>query len=138
MNRTNDAIHEKAFIKLSKDWLDAYGQLGTTKSPSRQTDLDALSAMLIAVEHSGRLSIKCFQAAKACSDLAQKRMLPWIDVFPWYIACDHMVSKLNLGEEHSMDYGVVSDHLDESRSALRIWAMEIAWLVREKLPADEE
>ncbi|NBB78617.1 MAG: hypothetical protein GVY36_04125 [Verrucomicrobia bacterium] len=107
------------------------------KAPSRETDLDGLAAMLIALEHSQSLSIKCFHTAEACLGEASKRMFPWIDSIPWHIVCDQLVSPLQLSPSNHFDYAVVVDHLDESRSALRLWALEIAWFVRNLLDSEE-
>lgn len=129
--------HEAAFLALTERWRCDYARLDKMKAPSRETDLDALAAMLIAVEHSGRLSIKSFRAAQACVSQASDRMFPWIDCLPWNIACDQMAGPLQLGQEQLFDYGIANDHLDESRSALRMWALEVAWFVRGQLPPDE-
>lgn len=137
MSPKTESIHEQAFLALSESWKSDYSRLGKFEIPSRDTDLDLLAAMLIAVEHSARLSMRSFHATQECINLSSTRMYPWIDRLPWDIACDCMATSLRLGYEHTLDYGVVSDKLEESQSALRMWAMEISWFVRHKLTADE-
>jgi len=137
MKKIKETPHEAAFIALTDRWRCAYSRLEKMKAPSRETDLDALAAMLISIEHSSRLSLKCFRAAEACISLASVRMFPWIDSFPWIIACDRMAESLQLGQKNLFDYEILVDHLDEPNSALRLWALEIGWFVRELLPPEQ-
>jgi len=129
--------HKTAFLTLSKNWRNAYIRLGRMEGPRRETDLDVLAALLIAVEYPDRLSMECFQIVTACRELASNRMYPWIDDLPWAIVSDKIAESLQLGSEHTFDYDIVCDHLGEPNSALRLWAMEVAWFVRDQLNPDQ-
>jgi hypothetical protein len=121
------------FLDLAHQWKASYQMLDKYASPARETDMHALAAMLVALENPRRLSGECLQLATACEELGAKRYYPWVDSTPWRISLEAMGD----WSDGQMSVDVLCDHLDASRSALRGWALEVAWFVRTKLETSE-
>lgn len=133
----NQSIHERAFLALSTKWFSSFKKIEKFETPERETDLVALASLLIAAEFPDRLSINAFIVASENSILASKRPAPWVDRLPWAIARDYIADELGIEEGWEDGLFVVANSLNESNSALRNWAMEVAWFVRLRIPREE-
>ena len=123
---------ETAFLRLSEFWRDEFGRL-SGGPPKYETDLKALAAMLIAVECPQCLSSTCFEHIRRCNELSQQRISSWDDTLPWMIADDAFNNVLNTGA----GIHVLINNLNHGKSDLRLWTMEIAWVIRKWLHVDE-
>ena len=112
--------------------MDEFGRL-KSGPPSLETDLKALAAMLIAVEEPQSLSSTCQECIYSCYELNQRRNNSWDDTLPWRIADDALNNILSTGS----GLPLVIDNLNHGKSILRLWTMEIAWLMRERIHVDE-
>lgn len=118
-----------AFLRLSQEWEREFAKLAPNRPPRREMDLRALSSMLIAVEHVHSLSNESVGQIAVCLKAAAQRPLPWVDSLPWQIAQDAVDGRIQTG----LGIDFTMENLTHDRSALRIWAMEVAWLVRNHL-----
>ena len=123
---------EVAFLRLSGDWLDEFGRLNSGP-PSQETDLKALAAMLISVEQPQSLSSTCRERIHSCHELLQQRKRLWDDALPWTIAGDALNNILYTGSGIEL----LINNLNHGTSFLRLWTMEIAWLMREQIQVDK-
>ena len=137
MKSVSQSPHEQTFLELSERWLSEFAKLGRVETPRRSTDLDALAAMLIAVEVPDRLSARAHDRTLECLSLASNRLVPWVDQLPWGIARDHLTDTLGTDDKWEDALTIAANSLTESNSALRKWAMEIAWFVRFRIPREE-
>ncbi|TVR56168.1 MAG: hypothetical protein EA425_00170 [Puniceicoccaceae bacterium] len=120
---------EACFLDLARRWSAAYRKLGPMETPKRETDLLALAALILANEHPHRLSPACHETIGQCRELGGNRFYYWVDRLPWQLAGDIL-----RGERHeSVGINIITQHLDEPKSALRGWALEVAWFVRADL-----
>lgn len=125
-------LAERAFIQLAQDWHEGFAVLGREHAPPRVVDELALAAVLLAREHGTSFTNVAWQQAEANLALAEKRPVPWIDRLPWHLAA---TARLMRPSEH---WGVedLDGTLNHHNSALRIWTMELAWMVRPWLERD--
>ena len=123
---------EAAFLRLSGDWLDEFARL-KSGPPSHETDLKALAAMLISVEQPQSLSSACRERIHSCHELIQQRKRLWHDALPWTIADDALNNILYTGSGIEL----LINNLNHGMSILRLWTMEIAWLLREQIQVDK-
>ena len=123
---------EIAFIRLSEDWEYEFSQVIENKTRTEfDTDLKALACMLIAIEHTSYLSRTCQGLIYKCEELCDRR--GWDDKLPWTMASDAFNDELyhaNVGID------AVITNLDHGNSIMRLWAMEIAWLIRDQIPVE--
>ena len=112
--------------------MDEFGRLNSGL-PRHETDLKALAAMLITVEQPQSLSSTCRERIHSCHELIQQRKRSWVDALPWTIADDALNNILYTGSGIEL----LINNLNHGTSILRLWTMEIAWLVREQLHVDK-
>ena len=123
---------ERAFIQLAQNWHEGFAVVGREHAPPRHVDELALAAVLLAREHGASFTNVAWQQAEVNMALAEKRPVPWIDRLPWRLAA---TARLMQPGEH---WGVedLDGTLNHHNSAVRIWTMEVAWMVRPWLERD--
>lgn len=117
---------EVLFIDLGNRWKNAYEKLEKKQAPKRESDLQALAAMLLAFENPRLLSHDCLVLAYKCQTMGENRYFPWIDSLPWSIATE----AINGWPNGCSSVETLTEHLSEPKSCLRGWALEMAWFVR--------
>src|SRR5665213_529895 len=120
--------YEGAFIRLARRWYDGSAAVAHDHPLPRIMDELALSAVLLAREYGKSFTNAAWRQAEANIVLAEKRAesLSWADSLPWRIAVS----------AHSLEPALCSGlndlvcNLSHHNSSLRIWSMELAWMVQ--------
>lgn len=101
--------------------------------PPLPADLDdlALACLLLAHEHGPRSPKRITLALSSCLSAVRTRF--WGDQLPWRLALDICLD--NPDQQTGLNQLIAN--LDHGNSSIRLWMMEIAWLVRERLDPDE-
>lgn len=123
---------EVVFTRLAGSWRKQCADVQRDLPLSRSLDEIALAALLLAVEHGDSFS----RAARAEAELAmaacEKRLAPWLDRLPWHLsACfsDGRIDRVPLER--------LITNLSHPKSDVRIWILELAWIVRGELELSE-
>lgn len=125
---------ERAFIELVRRWREGFGASSPDAAPTRDVDLLALSALLLAREYGEHFSPIAWEHVQRAITLASQRhpSAIWIDRLPWRLAA--AVNRFD--RAHSNEIGELVVNLDHHNSAIRVWVMEVAWMVRPWLPRE--
>jgi hypothetical protein len=119
---------EHVFVRLARQWHEGFAAVEREHAPARSVDELALAAVLLAREHGASFTSAAWQQAEANIALAEKRAVSWIDRLPWRLADGARGQSRELEE--------LDCNLNHHNSALRIWTMELAWMVRSWLDRD--
>lgn len=124
---------EKAFLSLARTWAQQYTPLPKNHPPSRDLDLMALSALVLAFDSKENFTDIAHQEIQNNISLCNNHgSIGWMDSILWSLM--QVRHKSNLHECSQMDQLVAN--LNHHNSAIRIWMMEIAWIMRTRLPRD--
>jgi hypothetical protein len=116
---------EHIFIRLAQQWHDGYATVKPEHAPPRHLDELALAAALLAREHGASFTNVAWQQVEANIALTGSRSVPWIDRLPWRLAT---AARLELPFDSAGIEELVCN-LDHHNSSLRVWTMEVAWMV---------
>jgi len=116
---------EHIFIRLAQQWHDGYAAVQPEHAPPRTLDELALAAVLLAREHGASFTNVAWQQVEANIALTGSRSVPWIDRLPWRLAT---AARLELPFE-SVGIEELECNLDHHNSSMRVWTMEVAWMV---------
>lgn len=119
---------EQVFVNLARRWLKEAAAVERDRPLPRLIDEIALASLLLAVEHGGSFSRAARSEAHKNAVACERRLLPWIDQLPWQLSvslCDGLNDRAPLEQLVSA--------LDHPKSAVRVWLMEVAWMVRREL-----
>ena len=119
-------LAERVFFSLARRWHEAFAAIARDKAPPRAVDEFALSAVLLACEHGAAFTHVAWEQVQANINLAEMRIIPWVDRLPWRLANAARLTDRAI----STEVEELLCNLDHHNSALRIWAMELAWMVR--------
>ncbi len=122
---------ERVFVKLARQW-NAGFSAAVTGPPRRVVDELALTAVLFAQQYGKSFTNFAWRQTEINIALAEQRDVPWADRLPWRLAAASW--KPNPGQTAAL-HELVSN-LNHHNSALRIWTMELAWMVRPWLTPD--
>lgn len=117
---------ERVFLQLARRWREGFADVVPDHAPPRAVDELALAAVLLAREHGAVFTEVAWQQAQANIALAETRSVSWMDRLPWRLATAARMPDPGRG-------GACEELiccLDHHTSALRIWTMELAWMVR--------
>lgn len=122
---TIPTVAERAFLTLSREWLEAVESTPPNCPPPRTSDLQALACLLLAVEWGHKFTnVGTRQMEINQKTAAIRRDLPWMDELIWRLCR----SNDNLASPQERDsVQVLTANLDHHNSGVRIWMMEIAW-----------
>jgi len=123
---------ERVFIQLSRRWHESFATTEPAHAPTRFVDELALASVLLAREHGASFTNVAWQQVEANIALAGKRSVSWIDRLPWRLAA---ASRL-MAPYQSREFQELECNLNHHNSALRIWTMELAWMVSPWLQRD--
>lgn len=124
------SIAERAFVHFARMWRHGY-ETKTSHSPPRAIDEAALAALLLANEHGGVFGKVARQICREHWVLLDGRNM-WMDRLPWQL------TGCALGiESWPFILELLSCNLTHPSSSLRCWVLQIAWLVRNRLPKDQ-
>lgn len=123
---------ERVFIRLARRWHEDFTAVECAHAPPRIVDELALAAVLLAREHGVNFTSVAWQQVDANIALAEKRPVSWIDRLPWRLAT---ATRL-MAPRQSWGVEELDGTLNHHNSALRIWTMEVAWMVRPWLERD--
>ena len=115
---------------LGREFLAALPQDCGPPLPAESDDL-ALACLLLAHEHGTRSPDRTTLALESCLAAVSTRF--WGDQLPWRVALEFCLHNPN----RRTGLNELSANLDHPNSSIRLWMMEIAWLVRERLDPDE-
>ncbi len=124
------SLAERVFVHLARKWAYGYANRGEGP-PSRETDEAALAALLIANEHGEALGDLAKEICREHWALLNYE-IKWMDRLPWQLAA----SAIGIGSwPNALD--LLTCNLTHPSSSLRCWVLEIAWLVRNRLPKEQ-
>ncbi len=123
---------EQTYRHLACEWRDEIAGVERGRPPPHRVDEISLAALLLAFEHGRRFSSTAWQDADRNTKSCQHVYLPWLDQLPWLLghgscsdASDHVAIRQLVG------------NLNHGNSSIRIWMMEVAWMIRGALPREE-
>jgi hypothetical protein len=120
------SLAERAFIRLAQRWHEGFSAVDRDGPPPRAVDELALAALLLAREHGAVFTEVAWQHARSNIEIAEMRKVPWMDRLSW-----RLVTAARLMEPgRSWEFDELRCNLNHHNSALRIWTMELAWMVR--------
>ena len=127
-------LAERAFLSLARSWAKQLGELPEHHAPPRDFDLLALSALAIAFDRTDDFTNVARQQVRVNIALCHERgSSGWLDSIVWSLM--EVRHLQNLHDSTQMQELVAN--LNHHNSAIRIWMMEIAWVMRAKLPRDK-
>lgn len=125
---------ERAFLSLARSWAQLYAQLPPDAPPPRVLDLMALSALVLAFDCKENFTdVASHEIQTNISLCSNHGIHGWLDRMVWSFMQVRHVS--NLHECSQMDQLLAN--LNHHNSAIRIWMMEIAWMLRTRLPREK-
>ncbi len=123
---------EQIYRHLACEWRDEIAGVERGGTPPSRVDEISLAALLPAFEHGAAFSSTAWQDADRNTKSCQHVYLPWMDQLPWLLghsSCsgtsDHFAIRQLVG------------NLNHGNSSIRIWTMEVAWMIRGALPREE-
>ena len=121
---------ERVFVQIAQQWRKGFAAVEGAHAPPRVLDELALAALLIAREHGVAFTDYSSRQVMENITLADRRPVPWIERLPWSV----VECVLTDAGEH-LQLEELIDKLNHHNSALRIWAMEVAWIARSRIDA---
>lgn len=128
---------EQVFLALAREWRDMAATAGPDCALPEQADTAALACLLLSVEWGAQFTEAVNQQLEENEGMASSR---WSR--PFYGTFEALVWNLcRCGTPGNPAQSAVIDLLLRTlinhSSAVRTWAMDVAWMVRPWLPADE-
>jgi hypothetical protein len=127
-------IGERVFLSLARSWARQFDEVPENRPPSRQVDELALCALSIAHDYGPQFTIVAQSQIAANIGLTHQRgSSGWLDRVPWSLTqmCTSQPS-----EDCWQMQGLIAN-LNHHNSAIRMWMMEIAWVIRSRLPQEK-
>jgi hypothetical protein len=125
-------LGERGFIQLARQWNEAFTAVIHEHPPPHVVDELALTAILLSREHGASFTDIAWRQAEANIALAESRTVSWIDCLPWRLAASARL--LEPGE--GSGFKDLVSNLNHHNSSLRIWTMELGWMLRPLLKCD--
>lgn len=124
---------ERVFLSLARSWAKQFSELPENRPPSRDVDELALSALAIANDYGSEFTIVAQRQVAANIELTHRRSSGgWLDRMAWWLV---QMCSLETSKDCWQIYELVAN-LNHHNSAIRIWMMEIAWVIRGRLPRE--
>jgi hypothetical protein len=123
---------ERIYVKLTLQWRKEFCAVIPSRAPPRSVDEISLAALLLAFEHGRTFTPSAWREAEENCKVCNERILPWVDSLPWRLAIAQFSETADNDAMEDLTY-----HLSHPTSSIRIWMMEIAWMVRPHLRFDE-
>lgn len=127
-------IAERVFLSLARSWARQFDEEPENRPPSRTVDELALCALSIAKDYGPQFTIVAQRQIAANIELTHQRGSGgWLDRMPWSLTqmCSLQPPK---------DCGQVQElvaNINHHNSVIRVWMMEIAWVIRSRLPQEK-
>ncbi len=125
---------ERFFLALARPWAKQFDEVPENHPPSRQVDELALCALSIAHDYGLQFTTVAQSQIASNIELAhQHGNSGWLDRLPWQLThmCTFQVSA------DCWQMRELMANLNHHNSAIRMWMMEIAWVIRSRLPQEE-
>jgi len=122
---------ENTYIDLARTWRSIVAGVAPGHPLPRRADEIALAALLLAGEHGTKFGQDAWHETTENRRCCSERVSPWIDELTWRLA---NFDPHNLDRE--LAFHDLIRNLNHHNSAVRIWMMEIAWIVRARLSRD--
>lgn len=116
---------ERVFLLLARRWHAAFTVVESDQAPPRVVDEIALAAALLACEYGTSFTGVAEQQAQANIALAETRSVAWMDRLPWRL----VIAARGVEPGQAWELEELVCNLDHHNSALRVWTMEVAWMV---------
>lgn len=120
-------LAEQIFTVLAQRWKDGILRLDSPRTQvPRVLDETALACVLLSHEQGRSFSSAATSIGDANILLARERSVPWMDELPWFLC------RAGMQDAPAWSGGVesVSEGLNHHSSSIRIWMMELAWMIR--------
>jgi len=119
-------IAERSFLRLARRWHAAFVCDRSVSTPMRGADATSLAALLLAREHGRNSTDVATEVVEQNLERAEFGCLPWIDQLSW-----RLVAASREADPASSDaMKSLTVNLNHHDSSIRIWMMEIGWMVR--------
>ncbi len=123
---------EQIYRHLACEWRDEIAGVERGRPPPRQVDEIDLAALLLAFEHGAGFSSTAWQNADRNTKSCQHVYLAWLDQLLWLLG--H--ASCSDASEHFKIRQLVGN-LNHGNSSIRVWMMEVEWMIRGALPREE-
>ena len=123
---------ERVYVQFARRWRKEFGAVTPSQAPPRSVDEISLAALLMACEHGQTFTNAAWQEAEANSNLCDGRVMPWVDQLPWRLAPAQFHE---LPDDQPREQLIC--HLSHPNSSIRVWVMELAWVMRAFLRCDD-
>lgn len=124
---------ERVFIALARSWAKQFTEVPENRGPSRDLDELALSALALANDYGSQFTIVAQRQVAANIELTHRRGSGgWLDRMTWSLM---QMCSLETSKDCWQIQELVAN-LNHHNSAIRIWMMEIAWVIRGRLPRE--
>lgn len=125
---------EGAFLALASRWAYCVQRLDRSRAFPREVDVCALACLLVASEWGVTFSGVAHELIEAnCAIVDSCRGGSWIDRLSWEL-CGESLSEWRCA---SRAFDQLAANLDHHNSSIRIWMMEIGWMVQPRLDRKE-
>lgn len=124
---------ERVFLSLARSWAKQFSEVPENRAPSRDLDELALSALILANGYGSQFTIVAQRQVAANIELTHRRGSGgWLDRMTWSLMqmCSWQTS------EDCWQIQELVANLNHHNSAIRLWMMEIAWVIRGRLPRE--
>lgn len=124
---------ERVFLALARSWSRQFEEVPENRPPSRDVDELALCALALANDYGSQFTIVAQRQVAANIELTHRfGSAGWLDRMTWWMV---QVCSLETSEYGSQIQELVAN-LNHHNSAIRLWMMEIAWVIRGRLPRE--
>lgn len=125
---------ERIFLAVARAWATQFAELPENGPPPRRVDQLALAALAIVCATKTPFTSVAQQQIETNIELAQRRSsLSWLDRLPWSVA----LAGREVSPPNSWRIEELVANLNHHNSTIRMWMMEIAWIVRSWLPLEK-
>ena len=127
-NAKNDLIFpERAFLVLAREWREESRKIRAEQCLSAQADTLAKACLLLAVEWGADFTDAARSEMEANRAMAESRRKPsWIDELPWRLCLTSHIPQPPSDEPAVWE---LTTNLDHHNSSIRIWMMQLGWMV---------
>lgn len=124
---------ERVFLALARSWARQFSEVHENRAPSRDLDELALSALALANNYGSQFTIVAQRQVAANIELTHRRGSGgWLD----RMTCSLMQMCSSRTSEDCWQLQELVANLNHHNSAIRLWMMEIAWVIRRRLPRE--
>ncbi len=118
---------EQAFLVLSREWMETSRNTPAEQCLSTQADALAMACLLLAVEWGADFTDNARSEMEANRAIAESRREPsWIDELPWRLC---LASNIPQPPSDEPAVWELTTNLDHHNSSIRIWMMQLGWMV---------